>query len=1584
MTEYHKSPALPPPESKSSYMTGADGAIVWIENTLRNAGREHPSLVKVIVTDIFANDRLHEVEWKSAADIAAENPNRTADIRIELLASANRKSMKENEIYQASVSAAYAWIYKAFGQSSLEILTVDPLFLANDIGARCPLECLRRFTATHIIERDGIGEDTKVASANDLLTKFACLSQTQTEHLSEYHDRYKRCVKALNALGIDANVWLDTGKKHAIKFYQGMCDARYGQMKRDLANKIVSVPDSIPQLIVLVMQRKEAPIKADLAKKVAFITNDSAAGAQQPLAPPIIWYGQDDQNSTLSKEEYKRRCSANKLVIQAFSKIMASNGPGARHCGWSRVERPGRHSKETTVTTKPGDKKGSSHKDADSKVLMITNGSSGDSDVDTDEFDRVLFSQHKAGRQDLSFVTRHVHTEPLGIEPVRKVDKSRGDTTARYERELSQWTETTPTSPLGEQPATVIVHRKRLGRKCKKAMQNAVTEATKQEHAIARHVSDTEAVPSLCSMSSDSESDDDHGVDESHGDTTDACWSDNEGTSQLPTGPTECNEGASQLSTERRTPPATRAATSAKPSNTSGGKTPTFWVMADGSNVGKIYHNVKTLKLIETANGTTSAYRGYKSAMAAKQASLRFRLSTPTERSVYDAALHPYLDLRTTRVPENQLEVTQSIYRAVNDDGWVVPVGRGLKCAVDIEMGTEIAVFKGVHISEEALAELPVEQQGYVIDMTGRYSHEPYLVDCYSNTLGDRPACLASMANDPTGLYNRLQDTILGPEDANAAVAMVDRGGRHDAVLYAVRFIERGEEVLWNYHSRPSDDDESDSSDSAAPTATITADPAVTRGADTEAHQAPVTTTAEPAVIRGEDTYIANHAPATTAAVIGHAAANHAPVTTTAEPAVIRGEATHVANHAPVTTTAEPAVIRGEATHVANHAPAMTTSVIRDAEANHAPVTTTAEPAVTRGVDNHSATGVIRGANNAGSATHVFDENHVTLDSASTTHVCMSPRHATLRNRCNPGRIAGLGVAGEIIDYTDDCVLVNPHIGRAAFVPNAVANIISMSKARNQGVLVSYECGDDLFSLTTADGKSYVFGRAVSEDGVSSFYNMDITTGRPPTRTYIHIRTRFTDIENSDADLALSFLHSLEYYGHHLGPPSENRAMTTADSIVGCPIKPRDIERCFRIREQLTHGEAYSLVDWVPNVRSGQTLQVQIMVCERYTYLVAIAMPMEYSWCTELSRSVSVADAIDRILLACRAQGVSVESIETGGGNELLTMNVMHAVDSLHMKVIQLPARTPAVHVEKRTAAVKSTCHHLISYLDKPTLRHVTRHVPIEANSISNRRRSVATGQRPMEEFMQRPMVYTTDVGLQIGDPCVGTRPDGTEHVCVYLYPNPTTGSHTTYHIENDTIDAKLTVVPASEDTLWATVHDIMQGYTTYHRSTTEELHRVLVTTHTVSEPPSSPAIAKDDLTIARQQPTGWHPMGDSRNRTITNHERMIERMDYEMQQRRQMLLADMPSMCDRGSEWSIVLDNGPYSPYQSDLIARGKSKDYVDPQGIRWMAYHDRIVDDDSDDSAEPLQSEDLDDTRSPYEMRNDWCYPVKPKKYD
>ncbi len=224
--------------------------------------------------------------------------------------------------------------------------------------------------------------------------------------------------------------------------------------------------------------------------------------------------------------------------------------------------------------------------------------------------------------------------------------------------------------------------------------------------------------------------------------------------------------------------------------------------MAVGPNVGKIYYNLQTLKLHEVTDGVTGAYRGYKSAMAAKQASNTIRRVHAAPPDAYDRIQHPHLNLSISRVPMAELVVAESIYRAANDHGWIVPVGRGLKCSSDIRAGTEIAVFKGVPITDEALADLPADQHGFVLDMSCSYSSATNLINCRVNSHGDRPECLASMANDPAGLYNRLQDVSLGPEDANAAVAIVMRKGNIEALLYATTDITHGAEVLWSYHAK--------------------------------------------------------------------------------------------------------------------------------------------------------------------------------------------------------------------------------------------------------------------------------------------------------------------------------------------------------------------------------------------------------------------------------------------------------------------------------------------------------------------------------------------------------------------------------------------------------------------------------------------------------------------------------------------------------------------------------------------------------------------------------------------------------------
>ena len=94
---------------------------------------------------------------------------------------------------------------------------------------------------------------------------------------------------------------------------------------------------------------------------------------------------------------------------------------------------------------------------------------------------------------------------------------------------------------------------------------------------------------------------------------------------------------------------------------------------------------------------------------------------------------------------------------------------------------------------------------------------------------------------------------------------------------------------------------------------------------------------------------------------------------------------------------------------------------------------------------------------------------------------------------------------------------------------------------------------------------------------------------------------------------------------------------------------------------------------------------------------------------------------------------------------------------------------------------------------------------------------------------MQRRMVYSVDVGLQIGGACIGATLDGRQHVGVYLYPEPMTGTHLTYHMEDGTTGSKTDIAPTTEEMLWASVHNLSHA----NRSSRSTVHTVLTTTHT-------------------------------------------------------------------------------------------------------------------------------------------------------
>jgi hypothetical protein len=206
-------------------------------------------------------------------------------------------------------------------------------------------------------------------------------------------------------------------------------------------------------------------------------------------------------------------------------------------------------------------------------------------------------------------------------------------------------------------------------------------------------------------------------------------------------------------------------------------------------------------------------------------------------------------------------------------------------------------------------------------------------------------------------------------------------------------------------------------------------------------------------------------------------------------------------------------------------------------------------------------------------------------------------------------------------------------------------------------------------------------------------------------------------------------------------------------------------------------------------------------------------MPMQYSWCVETTEVTTIANALKRVMSECTSQGVCVSEIEAGTDTKMTNSRVPHtsAVHDIQLtdltEISPAPHAAPALHAQRRMQEIKSARNTLTSHLFHPLFSELTRYSPIEANAQVNRRRSVSTGHRPHEDFTQKRIVYSADVGLQIGTPCVGTTPYGRDEVGVYLYPEPLCGTHLMLHMEDGTTRSTTTIQQTTEEYLWRNVH---------------------------------------------------------------------------------------------------------------------------------------------------------------------------------
>ena len=171
-----------------------------------------------------------------------------------------------------------------------------------------------------------------------------------------------------------------------------------------------------------------------------------------------------------------------------------------------------------------------------------------------------------------------------------------------------------------------------------------------------------------------------------------------------------------------------------------------------------------------------------------------------TQADVYVKNTTPHWDKIGSPVDQSQLLAQESVYRGVNDHRCIVPVGRCLTCEVEIKRHQEIGEFVGDTVSSQEVTLMSPARGSYLLDMAiDGEKNDIEILDCYEKTHGENPVCKLSMANTAAALYHREADISLTEQDNNAAVTVVLRDGNRTAVMYALRRILVGEEIMWDY-----------------------------------------------------------------------------------------------------------------------------------------------------------------------------------------------------------------------------------------------------------------------------------------------------------------------------------------------------------------------------------------------------------------------------------------------------------------------------------------------------------------------------------------------------------------------------------------------------------------------------------------------------------------------------------------------------------------------------------------------------------------------------------------------------------------
>ena len=146
-------------------------------------------------------------------------------------------------------------------------------------------------------------------------------------------------------------------------------------------------------------------------------------------------------------------------------------------------------------------------------------------------------------------------------------------------------------------------------------------------------------------------------------------------------------------------------------------------------------------------------------------------------------------------VNKHLLRVKESTHVYVDDDLTIKSLGEGLFSEIDITQCTPIVNFQGKVISMCTAKKLTFPENEYIVKLDSEW-----VLDCKANATGEStPKCIASKSNDPYRSWCTTKQRHLTKTDANAGAIRVYDGKEYHCVLYAIKDIKAGEEIMWNY-----------------------------------------------------------------------------------------------------------------------------------------------------------------------------------------------------------------------------------------------------------------------------------------------------------------------------------------------------------------------------------------------------------------------------------------------------------------------------------------------------------------------------------------------------------------------------------------------------------------------------------------------------------------------------------------------------------------------------------------------------------------------------------------------------------------